>query len=263
MDVQQSDSNYQYEAGEFILDLEEFSGPFDLLLSLISARKLDITVLSLADVTDEFIAHMRTYPDLSQTSEFLVVAATLLDMKAARLLPVDETDDEDLELLEARDVLFSRLLQYRAFKEASHHIRQALARNEGYVARNVEEPLAQIFTPQLVRHLSLQAFCFAAVQLLEPTRQDATFHLHDITYPVGPEAEHIMNALKKTPKLSFHQLIGDCADIHRNVSRFLAILVLYRDGYISIWQDNPQSELTIECEHDLHLSDNLNWEWDY
>src|SRR6202161_2797894 len=104
----------------FQVHLDVFEGPFDLLLGLISKHKLDITEIALSQVTDEFIGYIRALADgwdLDQASYFLVVAATLLDLKAARLLPAGEVEDEeDLALLEARDLLFARLLQYRAYK---------------------------------------------------------------------------------------------------------------------------------------------------
>ncbi|GAA3109345.1 hypothetical protein GCM10020254_64210 [Streptomyces goshikiensis] len=109
--------------GGFTLRLDNFEGPFDLLLQLISRHKLDVTEVALSKVTDEFMAYIRTMGpdwDLDQTTEFLVVAATLLDLKAARLLPVAEVEDEaDLALLEARDLLFARLLQYKAYKRVA------------------------------------------------------------------------------------------------------------------------------------------------
>ena len=109
--------------GGFEVHLDVFEGPFDLLLGLISKHKLDITEVALSQVTDEFIAYIRALADgwdLDQASYFLLVAATLLDLKAARLLPSGEVEDEeDLALLEARDLLFARLLQYRAYKEVA------------------------------------------------------------------------------------------------------------------------------------------------
>jgi segregation and condensation protein A len=118
----------------FEVHLDNFEGPFDLLLGLIAKHKLDITEIALASVTDEFIAHIRraqeaeTDWDLGQASEFLLVAATLLDIKAARLLPqTSVTDDEDFALIEARDLLFARLLQYRAFKDIAKAFAERMA----------------------------------------------------------------------------------------------------------------------------------------
>src|SRR3954453_6061857 len=117
----------------FEVRLDNFEGPFDLLLSLIAKHKLDITEVSLSRVTDEFIAHVKAGAaadgawDLEQTTSFLVVASTLLDLKSARLLPQGDVEDEDdLALLEARDLLFARLLQYRAFKQAAAHFAERL-----------------------------------------------------------------------------------------------------------------------------------------
>lgn len=136
---------------DFQVSLEVFEGPFDLLLQLISRKKLDITQVALAEVTDEFIAHMRAFPDLSRTSEFLVVAATLLDMKAARLLPdYEEESSLSSEDLEARDLLFSRLLQYRAFKLAAGEIAQRLEAYVGLIPRSVAlEPQFTRLLPEL------------------------------------------------------------------------------------------------------------------
>ncbi|MGA0062167.1 MAG: segregation and condensation protein A, partial [Candidatus Planktophila sp.] len=118
--------------GAFSVHLDNFDGPFDLLLQLISRHKLDITEVSLSMVTDEFISFIRALEAsgegwrLDQATEFLVIAATLLDLKAARLLPSGEIEDEeDLALLEARDILFARLLQYRAFKEIAASFQEA------------------------------------------------------------------------------------------------------------------------------------------
>lgn len=141
----------QGEFDLFAVSLPVFEGPFDLLLSLIARKKLDITEVALAQVTDEFIAFMKSSPDLSRTTEFLVVAATLLDMKAAHLLPsVDEEDNASEADLEARDLLFSRLLQYRAFKEAAKHIDERMGEYGSYVARDVPlEPHFASLLPEL------------------------------------------------------------------------------------------------------------------
>src|SRR5690625_520242 len=138
----------------FAVNLENFSGPFDLLLSLIAKHQLDITEIALAQVTDEFIAHLAGQAefDLGQASEFLVVAATLLDLKAARLLPRGAVDDEeDLELLEARDLLFARLLQYRAYKEVAGDLERRWALGTRSFPRSVPlEPHFAALLPELV-----------------------------------------------------------------------------------------------------------------
>lgn len=139
----------------FRVHLEVFEGPFDLLLGLISKHKLDITEVSLSQVTDEFISYIRARGpqwDLEQTSHFLLVAATLLDLKAARLLPSGEVDDEeDLALLEARDLLFARLLQYRAYKEVAKVFSARMAEEALRFPRTVpmEAPFADLL-PELI-----------------------------------------------------------------------------------------------------------------
>src|SRR5882757_2427530 len=143
-------------AGGFEVHLDVFEGPFDLLLALISKHKLDITEIALSSVTDEFIAHIRAMSDawdLDQASYFLVVAATLLDLKAARLLPSGEVDDEeDLALLDARDLLFARLLQYRAYKQVAAVFAERIAAEGRRYPRAVslEEPFAQLLPEVLL-----------------------------------------------------------------------------------------------------------------
>lgn len=188
---------------------------------------------------------MKVYPDLSQVSEFIVVAATLLDMKAARLLPVDETSEEDLEALEARDVLFARLLQYRAFKEASQFIARRFRETDGFIARNVDDPITKAMPVDLVRSFTNEAFAAIAADALRPVQTDATFHLHDTTHPVGPEARTIMSRLRRQSHMDFEDLISDTDDLHRVVSRFLAILILYRDGFIDFEQSRFGASLMI------------------
>src|SRR5690625_6075119 len=152
----------QYSADDdFEVNLEVFSGPFDLLLSLISKHRLDITEVALAQVTDEFISFVadRDWP-LEESSEFLVIAATLLDLKAARLLPAGEIEDpEDLARLEARDLLFARLLQYRAFREVADQFHEQFENLRGWYPRGVAlEPWVAKLLPELVWSVELEAF---------------------------------------------------------------------------------------------------------
>src|SRR3954454_9599017 len=174
-------------AGGFAVRLDNFEGPFDLLLSLISKHKLDVTEVALSKVTDEFIAHIKgggpeSALDLEQTTSFLVVAATLLDLKAARLLPQGEVDDEeDLALLEARDLLFARLLQYKAFKQVAGILQQRMSAEESRHPRSVglEDRFATLL-PEVLIGLGLQEFAALAAGALEP-RPDPVLtlaHLH-------------------------------------------------------------------------------------
>ena len=233
----------------FAVSLPVFEGPFDLLLSLIARKKLDITEVALASVTDEFIAFMRSSPDLSRTTEFLVVAATLLDMKAARLLPRSEDEDNSSEAdLEARDLLFSRLLQYRAFKEASKEIAARMESFGGYVARDVPleahfatllPELSWITGPEDLARLAADALTACA-----PTV--ALEHLHDPVVPVREQALIVAEALARAGRMTFRELVADAGARAVAVSRFLALLELFRRGAVEFVQDESLGTLTIE-----------------
>ena len=220
----------------FAVDLEVFSGPFDLLLGLISKRELDITQVALAQVTDEFLAYMRAFPNLSATSDFLVVAATLLDMKARSLLPDEPTgeEEEDLEFLAARDLLFARLLEYRAYKEVAQIQGALLERGARYHARSVPlEPKFAQLLPQLRWEVNGPELAVIAAEVLtrQPERVTLT-HLHDPLVPVGPQAQIIVEKLAAEPQQTFTQLCADAPDLNTVVSRFLALLNLYRERVV-------------------------------
>lgn len=236
---------------EFAVELDVFSGPFSVLLSLIARKRLDITEVALAEVTDEFIAFVHSRPELelSQVSEFLVVAATLLDMKAARLLPRDSDDEEDLELLEQRDLLFAKLLQYRAFKDIARDIAAALAEQALYAPRNVpmEETYAQA-VPEVTMSITLADF--AALAAAAFTREHSApevsvEHLHAPLVPVASQVEYIQARLTSGDKVTFTALCADAPDMPTVVSRFLAILELLRTGRIDIEQSEALGSLVI------------------
>lgn len=233
---------------EFQVTLEVFQGPFDLLLQLISRQRLDITQVALAQVTDEFIAHMRAFPDLSRTTEFLVVAATLLDMKAAHLLPRELGEDEgSREDLEARDLLFSRLLQYRAFKEASAVIERHLEDHARLYARDVPlEPHFAVLLPELLWLTTPDDLARAAADALSATPTQVTVtHLHDPIVPVAEQLAVLVNKLEVLGRAYFRQLIEDASTRAVVVSRFLALLELYRQRAIEFEQENPHDDLVI------------------
>lgn len=241
----------------FEVQLTNFSGPFDLLLNLISRRELDITEIALAQVTDEFIAHIRRAQaaggewKLDEASEFLVVAATLLDLKAARLLPAGAVEDEeDIALLEARDLLFARLLQYRAFKEMARQLSHRLDEEGARFPRDV--PLEPEFTrllPELVWKHSPEEFAALALKVLTPRQEQPTTvgieHLHFPPVSVRDQAEVLQGLLRSGKPLSFQQLTQDAASRLVLVVRFLALLELFRDGAISFEQAAPLSQLLV------------------
>lgn len=232
----------------FNVALPQFEGPFDLLLSLIARRRLDVTELALAEVTDEFIAHMRADWDLGRASEFLVVASTLLALKAHRLLPQEEgEEDPDLELLEARDLLFARLLQYRAYKEAAAAFRdlaEGASRSHPRVV-GLEPHLAALL-PRLVATISPEDLARLAVAAL--TRPDhpgvQTVHLHEAV-PVGEQLGLIVTRLRSHGTLTFAQIIEDAERTAVVVARFLAILLLHRQGGAELDQEEAMGEITV------------------
>lgn len=239
----------QGEFDLFAVSLPVFEGPFDLLLSLIARKKLDITEVALAQVTDEFIAFMKASPDLSRTTEFLVVAATLLDMKASHLLPGIDKDDNASEAdLEARDLLFSRLLQYRAFKEAAKYIDERMGEYGSYIARDV--PLERHFAallPELRWRTTPEDLARLAADALSstsPTVQVA--HLHDPVVPVREQALVVCAMLAEAGRMTFHELIEDAPTRAVVVSRFLGLLELYRRGAVEFEQDGALGTLTIQ-----------------
>ena len=236
----------------FEVHLDVFEGPFDLLLALISKHKLDITEIALSSVTDEFIAYIRALADgwdLDQASYFLVVAATLLDLKAARLLPAGEVDDEDdLALLEARDLLFARLLQYRAYKEAAAFLAGQLAVAAKRFPRRVPmEPQFADLLPEVLLGLGAAEFAAIAARALAPRRPPTVSiaHLHLPRTSVREQAEIIAGRLRELRRATFRQLSADCAGTYEVVARFLAVLDLHRDGQVSLDQAAPLTDLYV------------------
>jgi segregation and condensation protein A len=236
----------------FQVHLEEFEGPFDLLLGLIAKHKLDVTTLALSKVTDEFIAFIRskgTDWDLDQASEFLLVAATLLDLKAARLLPSAEVEDEeDLALLEARDLLFARLLQYRAYKQVAVELAGRYALGSLRHPRSVQlEPAFKELLPEVLISLSPDQFAALAVRAMTP-RQPPTVsieHIHQIQVSIREQANVIAEKLRLLRTATFRTLIADAPDTIHIVARFLALLELFREKAVGFDQVAPYGELTV------------------
>ena len=240
----------------FHVDLGElFEGPFDLLLGLIAKHKLDVTEVALSKVTDEFIAHIKAMgpvwdnASLDQTTEFLVVAATLLDLKAARLLPSGEVEDEeDLALLEARDLLFARLLQYRAYKQVAAVFAGRMAVEAGRYARAVTlEPQFAGLLPEVLLGLGSQEFAALAARAMAPRPVPVVSmeHLHAPAVSVREQAGILVIALRRARTSTFRQLTADCEGTLVVVARFLALLELYREGAVVFDQVDPLGELHI------------------
>ncbi len=236
----------------FAVRLDNFEGPFDLLLNLIAKHKLDITEVALSRVTDEFIGHVKVMGkawDLDQTTSFLVVASTLLDLKAARLLPQgDVEDEEDLALLEARDLLFARLLQYKAFKQVAGVLERRLAAESQRHPRAVglEDRFAGLL-PEVLIGIGLDQFAAIAAKALEPKPEQelSLQHIHAPTVSVREQAELVADRLRRTGTMTFRALIGDSPDMPTTVARFLSLLELFREGAVAFDQVTPLGELTV------------------
>ena len=256
----------------FSLHLSNFDGPFDLLLQLISKHKMDITEVALGTVTDEFIAYIKQLEnaesgwDLDKTTEFLVVAATLLDLKAAKLLPSGQVDDEaDLALLEARDLLFARLLQYRAFKEIASIFTERIDREEKSFARLValEPHLAQLL-PEVLIGVGAQRFAAIANRVLTPKTSPifSIDHLHQPTVSVAEQASKMVEQLRRTGRMTFRGLTADAENTLVVLARFLALLELYKEGVIRFEQMISLGELQITWVGTAHGEVSVSDEFD-
>ena len=264
--------NIAPESG-FSVHLSNFDGPFDLLLQLISRHKLDITEVSLSLVTDEFIAYIRSLEvsgegwRLDQATEFLVVAATLLDLKAARLLPSGEIEDEeDLALLEARDILFARLLQYRAFKEIATSFQTMIEAADKAFPRVVAlDPALSALLPEVLIGVGPERFASIAERVLTPKAPPvvAVEHLHMALVSVSEQSKLVVEALRHSKTMSFRSLCHDADSTLVVVARFLALLDLYRQGNLRFnqvialgelqisWTGSDEGEVEITDEFDI------------
>ena len=258
----------------FSVHLENFDGPFDLLLQLISRHRMDITDVAIATVTDEFIAYIRELEKteegwkLDQATEFLVVAATLLDLKAARLLPTGEIEDEeDLALLEARDLLFARLLQYRAFKEIANILSDRITQQERTFPRSVSlDPTFAALLPEVLIGVTPERFAAIANRVLSPKSAPtlSVEHLHLPLVSVAAEAIHVVEALRRHKTMTFRGLVADASNTLVVVARFLSLLELYKDGSVRFEQVVALGELQITwtgaSDGEIQVSDEFDRE---
>jgi len=256
----------------FEVHLDVFSGPFELLLGLISKHKLDITEVALARVTDEFIAHIKAAQaadsdwDLGQASEFLLIAATLLDLKAARLLPQSgPQDDEDLALIEARDLLFARLLQYRAYKEVAGIFRDRMATAGRITPRQAGlEPEFANLLPELVIAVTPEQFARIAARAMTPKAPPTVGldHLHAPQVSVREQAAILVARLRSRGQVSFRSLVADADNTLVIVARFLALLELFKEAAIAFEQAEALGELDIRWtgsdQGDVQIADEFD-----
>jgi segregation and condensation protein A len=256
----------------FEVHLDNFSGPFDLLLGLISKHKLDITEIALAKVTDEFIAHIKaaqssdTEWDLGQASEFLLIAATLLDIKSARLLPqTGPQDEEDLALIEARDLLFARLLQYRAFKDIAFTFGERMATAGRMTPRQAGlEPQFARLLPELIMGITPEQLAMIAARAMVPKVAPSVGmdHLHAPQVSVREQAGILGVRLRAERVCSFRALVADADSTLVIVARFLALLELFREAAIAFEQAEALGELTVrwtgDDEGEIEVSDEFD-----
>jgi segregation and condensation protein A len=243
----------------FQVRLHNFEGPFDLLLQLIGKHELDITEMALHTVTDDFIAHLAALgddADLDETTEFLVIAATLLDLKAARLLPNAEVEDaEDLALLEARDLLFARLLQYRAYKQVAGLFVELEAGAQRRFPRSValEERFAALL-PEVLLGVGPEAFAELAASVFRPKPPPTVGidHLHAAQVSVAEHVAILRERLAELGSATFADLTADCESPLEVVARFLAVLDLFRSAAIDLLQPEPFGELTVRWTPSAH-----------
>lgn len=256
------------EQSKFEVHLKNFEGPFDLLLSLIAKHKLDVTEVALSQVVDEFVEFVQKIEwDLDETSEFLVVAATLLDLKAARLLPsASVEDEEDLALLEARDLLFARLLQYKAYKEASSVMSARMAEEATKFPRTAGLEQRYIgLLPDVILDISPEDFARLAATALTP-REPPTVsvsHLHHPRVSVGEQASVVAKRLSAAGQMNFRALTSDCDSTLLVVARFLALLELFRQRLVAFEQLTPLGDLTIRWTADSDQGDRVTVDTDF
>ena len=249
---------------DFQLQLENFDGPFDLLLRLIGKHELDITEISLAKITDEFLQYVKqldAHAEIESASEFLVIAATLLDLKIASLLPQGEVvDAEDVALLEARDLLFARLLQYRAFKEIASWFGTALEIESTRIPREVRlEERFRNMRPDLQWNTSKDEFAQLAQLAFAPREIPGVglTHLHAPKVSIREQARIMVERLRSKGSATFRELISDCKDRSELVARFLGLLELYRMAAVSFDQQDPFSDFRVVWEDKTFAMDSL------
>ncbi|MBW3086293.1 Segregation and condensation protein A [Austwickia sp. TVS 96-490-7B] len=254
-------------ATPFEVHLDQFDGPFDLLLGLIGQHHLDVTEIALARVTDEFMAHLRRLQqesqewDLSETTEFLLVAATLLELKAARLLPRTGEEDEDLELIEARDLLFARLLQYRAFKDVSAVFAERMSGVGRIFPRQagLEQRFAALL-PELTWRAEPEAFARTAAVAMTPKMPPTVQveHLHAARVSVQEQSVILIGMLRRVGASTFVELVRDAESTLVVVARFLVVLELFRDGAVVFEQGEALGALTVQWIGGQHVDEVLS-----
>ncbi len=229
--------------------LDVFQGPIDLLLNLITRQRVDIYDVSIATITEEYIAALEQMDtvDLEVTTGFLVVAATLLELKSARLLPGRNLDDLDAQLLEERDLLLARLVESSTYRSAGEHIAVALAAGAGFYPRLVtlEERYARV-VPDLLARTSVTDIARAAAKALAPKPEVVldTSHVNPIRASVRDAIHDLVGRLRDGGAKTFEELTAGQSDRLEIVVRFLALLEMFKAGAVELGQGDRFGDIT-------------------
>ena len=255
-------------SGTYHVTVGSFAGPFDLLLHLIARHKVDIYEVPLAQITDDYLAVLRNLQrfDLEVATEFLVVAATLVELKAARLLPGEDDPDLDDLALEARDLLYARLLDYRTFKQAAAFLGGRLTAHAGFVPRAVR--LEERFTrlaPATRLGLDAGGLALLAARALaeRPVPSVDTAHLQPVRMTVREAAGMVMTELERAGgRASFRDVTAGCRHRVEVIVCFLALLELYKLDVVDLQQVANFAGLTVAVNPDAHFADSAVAEMD-
>lgn len=242
----------------FQVNLEVYSGPFDALLGMIANNKLELTEVSLSSITEEFLTYVRGLDftkNMDEASAFLDIASILVEAKSVAILPGSEDsqhDEQSLEALRERDLLFARLLQYRAYKQAAGDFRARIAANSGRFPHPaaMDEAVAAML-PELVWTLTPLELAQLAAQVIAnaPASEVSIHQLHvplvDLRAQSLVVRDRLIAALefKGDQSMSFSELTRDCTSRIEVVARFMAVLVFFKQGVLQYQQDGPFAEL--------------------
>lgn len=234
----------------YTVSLDVFEGPFDLLLHLISKREVDVYEVSLAGITEEYLLHLKAMQelDLEVATEFLVVAATLIEIKAARLLPGKQVEDEDGLLLSEPDLLIARLLEYRAFKDAAAMLADRIRENAGYIARTAGPGREyDHLCPDLLSRVTVEGLAAMALRALQPKPVAVLdlSHITPIRVTVEEAIDEVMRTLATSARISFKELTRNCHSRIDIVVRFLALLELMKRGEADVDQAEVFGEIEV------------------
>lgn len=261
----------------FQVNLEVYSGPFDALLGMIANNKLELTEVSLSSITEEFLTYVRGLDftkNMDEASAFLDIASILVEAKSVAILPGSEDsqhDEQSLEALRERDLLFARLLQYRAYKQAAGDFRARIAANAGRFPHPaaMDEGIAAML-PELVWTLTPLELAQLAAQVIAnaPASEVSIHQLHvplvDLRAQSLVVRDRLIAALesKGDQSMSFSELTRDCTSRIEVVARFMAVLVFFKQGVLQYQQDGPFAELHLrwvsgvdETMNDVNISE--------